>query len=376
MNSSLSLIVKSTRQCNLRCSYCHDWRAQSPKISFAVLTNLTAKALAPNKNRLVNFIWHGGEPLLLGMDFFKRALSLQESFLNPHQYVINSLQTNGTLLNEEWCEFFARNRFNIGVSVDGPQEIHDLNRSYITGRGSFTNVVAKIDLLKQHGIPSGVLMVLNENASKLSAPEIFDFMINDLGVTAFSFLPAVPDNIPGRIPDSGQTANYFLMDNYDKFMIDVFDHWYALDNPEIQVRELESIVRSVLRGNPQACTLAGDCLGSNYHIEPTGDIYHCDRFLGDENYHLGNVLQDDFESVLESPKFLALKENERQSLEKLASCPNFDICNGGCPHDRYIANQYLPGYSGECCGQNALIAHVKAALAKDVGKSNMALLGH
>lgn len=380
-NTTLSLIIKPTRKCNLRCSYCHDWRSRGPKISFEVLANLTAKALAPNKYRLVNFIWHGGEPLLLGIDFFKKALSLQEAFINDNQYVMNSIQTNGTLLNEEWCEFFRRNRFNVGVSIDGPEEIHNLNRSYMTGKGSFQDIVKKLDLLRSFNISFGILLVLNENSLRLSPPEIFEFMINDLKVKSFSFLPAVPSNIPGHevAGDSsgGDTqANYFTLDSYSDFMIEIFDYWYSLDDPEIKIRELEGITRSILRGNPQLCTLAGDCIGSNYHIEAEGDVYHCDRFLGDENYHLGNVLTDTFESILESDKFLGLLEDERAGLDELSSCEYFDICNGGCPHDRYIAAKYVPGYAGECCGQGKLIAHIKESLATGIGERNMGLLGH
>jgi uncharacterized protein len=376
MDTTLNLIIKSTRKCNLRCSYCHDWRSRGTVISFEVLANLIAKALQHQKVRLVNFIWHGGEPLLLGLDFFKKALTIQEAFIQPNHYVTNSLQTNGTLLTAEWCEFFKRNKFNVGISVDGPEALHNLNRSYASGIGSYRDVVNSIGMLRQFDLPFGVLLVLNDNTRKLSAAEVFDFVVNDLGVKCFSFLPAVPDNIPHEKSGERFTTDYFPMADYEDFMIDIFDYWSALDDPEIRVRELEGIVRSILRGNPQVCTLAGNCLGGNYHIEAEGDVYHCDKYLGDQNYHLGNILVDDFDDIARSGKFRTLAENEKHNLAKLSACEFFDICNGGCPHDRYIARKYLPNYTGECCGQSRLIAHIKRALGRNIGQETMVLLGH
>ena len=297
MASTLNLIIKTTRKCNLRCSYCHDWRSRSQPLSFEVLAHLMRKALQNPDRRLVNFIWHGGEPLLLGQEFFKRALTLQEKYLQPWQFVINSIQTNGTLLTADWCEFFRRNRFTVGLSIDGPEPLHNLNRSYASGRGSYEDVVRGIDLLKRHQLNFGILLVLNQNTRKLSARQIFDFVLNDLGVKTFSFLPAVPDNIPGELSGERVTTDFFDMAQYDAFMTEIFDYWFALDDPDVRIRELDGILRSILGGNPQLCTLAGGCIGENYHIEPGGDIFHCDKYVGDPAYYLGNVLTDDFDRI-------------------------------------------------------------------------------
>ena len=363
MSSTLNLIVKTTRKCNLRCSYCHDWRSRGEPLSFETLAHLTAKALQNPRHRLVNFIWHGGEPLLLGQTFFKRALSLQEKFLQPRQFVINSVQTNGTLVTDEWCELLKRNRFTVGLSIDGPEPLHNLNRSYASGRGSYHDVTRAIELLKRHDLNFGVLVVLNQNTSRLSAREIFDFVLNDLGVKTFSFLPAVPDNIPGALSGERATGDFFDMSRYDDFMIEVFDTWLALDDPDVRIRELDGILRSVMGGNSQCCTLAGNCIGENYHIEPNGDVFHCDKYVGDPAYHLGNVLVDDFDTLRESDKFRALIAEERHNQALMASCPHHAVCNGGCPHDRYIARKYDPTFDGRCCGQSALIEHIKTKVA-------------
>ena len=376
MESTLSLIIKSTRKCNLRCSYCHDWRSRGDTIPFDVLANLIAKALQPNKYRVVNFIWHGGEPLLLGIEFFRKALTLQQTFINKNQYVINSIQTNGTLLNEEWCQFFKRNQFQVGVSIDGPKEMHNRNRSYASGKGSFDDVVLALRMLEEFEIPYGVLLVLNDSTRVLKAEDIFRFIADDLNVKSFSFLPAVPDNIVGEKSGERETTDYFPMEDYEDFMIEIFDHWFSLDDPEVSVREIDGIVRSILSGNPQVCTLAGGCIGSNYHIEANGNVYHCDKYVGDQDYNVGNILDDDFSMIMASDKMENLLEKERANLERLSSCKYFHICNGGCPHDRYISSKYRSDFTGECCGQSRLISHVATAMSKEVGQQNMALLGH
>jgi uncharacterized protein len=331
---------------------------------FEVLAHLTAKALRSAEPRLVNFIWHGGEPLLLGRDFFRKALSLQQEFLQPRRYVLNSIQTNGTLIDDAWCEFLGRNKFMVGISVDGPEEIHNRNRSYDSGRGSFADVLRAIDLMRKHELSFGILVVLNENTKRLRAAEIFDFVLNDLGVDNFAFLPAVPDNVPGQATGERPADDYFSMNDYNEFMKQIFDHWFALDDPGVSVRELEGILRSVMGGNPGVCTLAGDCIGENYHIEPNGDVYHCDKYVGDPRYHVGNIVRDSFESIGRSPGHVGLVEDEKRKHGALTACPNYQVCHGGCPHDRYIAERYDPLFTGGCCGQSDLIDHIRAAVSR------------
>ncbi|KMK67580.1 radical SAM protein [Puniceibacterium sp. IMCC21224] len=366
MTATLNLIVKTTRKCNLRCSYCHDWRSRGRPISFEVLAHLVARALQTPDQRLVNFIWHGGEPLLLGMDFFRKTMALQKEFLQPGQYVINSIQTNGTILTPEWCAFLRKHKFTLGISIDGPREIHDMTRSHADGRSSFDQVKANIAMAREHDLNFGILMVLNRHTGKLSPKQIFDFIVGELGVRNFSFLPAVPDNIPGHYSGEAATTDFFPMARYESFMKDIFDHWYALDDPTIKVRELDGLLRSLMKGNPQVCTLSGGCIGENYHIEPEGDIYHCDKYVGDPAYRLGNILETDFTAIRQDTAFRTLIADEARRLERLKSCPNYTTCNGGCPHDRYIAQKYETGHDGRCCGQSSLIDHIRASLAADL----------
>lgn len=359
----LGLIIKSTRKCNLRCSYCHDWRAKSEFMPFRVLATLIAKALCLPEHRRIDFIWHGGEPLLLGKEYYKKALGLQQEFTQPKQNIRNSLQTNGTLLNDEWCEFFKENGFSIGLSIDGPEVIHNVNRPYASGKGSFQEVRRAIGLLEKHTIPFGVLMVLNHNAMKHGPEELFQFFI-DLGVQTFAFLPVRPDNIAQGNGHSG--GDYINPEEYSAFMSEVFDIWYKRDDPSVRVRELTSLLGAIIGGSSSVCTLAGNCLGQYFHVEPNGDLYHCDKFLGDKNYQVGNILLQGFRDIRGSEKFRSLVIEEEQRISKLRSCPWFQFCNGGCPHDRYIASKYLPAYDGTCCGQDKLIEHIYQNVSADI----------
>jgi uncharacterized protein len=331
-----------------------------------VLANLTAKALQAKGQQVVNFIWHGGEPMLLGIDWFRRALAIQKEFIGNGQYVINSMQTNGTILTDEWCEFLLRNRFTLGISIDGPRAIHDLNRNYADGRSSFDKVLASIDMARRHNLNFGVLLFLNENTKRLAPAEIFDFVLNDLGVTAFSFLPAVPDNFEGVASGEVEATDFFAMRDYEDFMKGIFDHWLALGDPEIKIREIEGIMRSLMRANPGVCTLAGGCLGENFHIDAEGGVYHCDKYVGDRAYNLGNILETDFDAIRRGPVLGGLIADEARRVEALKRCTNFEVCHGGCPHDRYIARKYDAGHDGSCCGQSGLIDHIRRAIARDV----------
>ena len=338
-------------------------------MSFEVLATLTCKALRPLEHRRIQFIWHGGEPLLLGLEFYTKALRLQQEFKRPGQMITNSLQTNGTLVDDSWCDFFKQFGFSIGISIDGPAEIHDRNRFDAAGRGSFAKVERAIRLLQKWEIPFGLLMVLNRTSLQASPIDIFRFFL-DLGVQAFAFLPARPDNVSrtGELP----TTDYVSPAEYTAFMKGIFDQWYAMDDPSVQIRELNSLVSALVGGTVSICTLAGDCLGQYFHVEPQGDLYHCDKFLGDPHYCVGNVMKDTFPEIRGSDHFLTLVAEERERIQKLKKCPWFELCHGGCPHDRYIAEKYLPGYDGTCCGQSELIKYICEHVKRDAVRNEPA----
>jgi len=364
-SGQLGLIVKSTRKCNLRCAYCHDWRSSSVMMPFEVLVALIAKALSAPDVNVVQFIWHGGEPLLLGRMFYLKALRLQQEFRQDNQVVVNSLQTNGTLIDEVWCRFFKEWGFHIGVSIDGPEALHNRNRRYASGKGSFFDVRQGIQLLQEYDIPFGVLMVVNADTILMDPKMIFEFLTQELGVSCFAFLPVRPPNFP----DKKDGGDYISLYDYCIFMQGVFDAWYELDDPSIRIRELISILDAVVGGSPHMCTLTGNCYGEYFHVEPNGDLFHCDRFFGDPQYQVGNILQNGFPEVWQSKRLQSLLEGENQQLQKLKACQWFHVCHGGCPHDRYIAAKYAADYDGVCCGMDTLIEYIYQRVNADVTRA-------
>jgi len=361
---SLSLIIKSTRKCNLRCEYCHDWRSRGETIPFNILATLMAKALRLPEHQRVEFIWHGGEPLLLGLEFYKKALYLQHTFCQEGQDIRNCLQTNGTLVDENWACFFRDYGFHIGISIDGPKSHHDVTRAYASGKGSFDDVMRAIDTLQKHGVRFGLLMVLDDSSLLLDPSKLFHFFLG-LGVKSFSFLLVRPSNLPGTryadLPNYGITYSQYV-----QFMKQIFDVWYELDDPSIQIRELTSIVNVLAGGFPTVCMLAGKCLGYYFGVEPNGDLYHCDKYLGDKQYLLGNIMEHSFRDIRGSEHFLRLVENNEREIQELRLCPWFEVCQGGCQHDRYIAAQYSSTTDENCCSLRELIEYIYERISSEL----------
>lgn len=323
---------------------------------FKVLATLTARAVQSG-SRSVNFIWHGGEPLLLGRDYYRRALMVQQELRPGNVRITNSLQTNGTLLDEQWCDFFIQFGFDVGLSIDGPPDIHNINRKYASGRGSHAAVLHGIRAMKQSGVKFGALLVLNHRLASYGAIPLYDYLV-ELGLNSWSYLAARPHNDPSN---SCTENDYVTQAEYGHFMTETFDYWYDRDDG-VQIRELRSLLDVIIGGEARVCTLAGNCLGEYFHVEPDGTLYHCDKYLDDENYRLGNVMQETFQQIRESPKMRRLVQGERDAHQVLAECTGYETCKGGCPHDRYIANRYSPQQAA-CCGQSELIAHIKQKVA-------------
>ena len=360
---TLGLIIKATRKCNLRCTYCHEWRSRHERMSFETLAKMTWEAMRQNEIPRVEFIWHGGEPLLLGRGFFSQAIRLQNEFRRPGQYVRNCLQTNGTMLTGEWCTFFADNNFDIGVSLDGPPVIHDETRSSVSGGATFDSVMRGIALLKQYRLRFGVLMVLGRASLALTPDELFDFF-DCYGIQNFSLLAARPDNNPEL--SSSIRSEYTDSLEYCEYMTKMFDIWYNRNDKNIRIRELSSLLGALVGKQASVCTLAGSCIGQYFHVEACGDVYHCDKYLGDKAYHVGNIMRQSFKEIRNSLELQALQKAEDEKIALLKNCPFFSICHGGCPHDRYIAERYSPEYDGKCCGQYGLIDHMSRCVEREI----------
>ncbi|MDM0118031.1 radical SAM protein [Variovorax sp. J22R133] len=357
-------VMKATRRCNLRCSYCHDWRqGKEFDMSFETVARVTAAILRDPEVDRAQFTWHGGEPTLLPIDFYRRAMLVQSRLKRDGQKIGNALQTNGTLLDHRWCQFLVENRFAVGVSIDGPRSLHDVQRPFISGRGSGERVERGIRLLQDWGIDFGVLMVVDRSTLELGPRALFEFIVA-LGVPKFGLISANPVNDPTfferpralRLAPPEHYTNHTAM---TQFLIGLYDVWESHGDTNIQIRELEALRRRIKGEHAGACTLAGACIGKHFLVEANGDFAHCDLFVGDPSYTIGNVYDADFTAIRRSQPLVRLRNNEERSLKAMSSCPYYTTCNGGCPHDRYSSVRYDPKHSADCCGLQDLISALR-----------------
>lgn len=362
--SLLIVILKATRLCNLRCTYCFSWREGPNQVmSFPVLARTIRDALRDPGVRAVEFVWHGGEVTLLPPSWYRKALWLQQQFRRPGQQIKNLVQTNGTRISDEWLEFLRRYRFSVGVSLDGPPEVHDRRRVDTAGRATSAQVREGITRLQAAGIPNtGVLMVVDDDICDIGAARVLDYLL-EIGVRGVAMLNVHPDNTSS---EDGVRGWYVTMSRFMTFMCDLFRLWWPRYTDRIAIRELSDVVSRVGGGPPETCVFAGDCFGQYLTVEPTGDVSACDKYTGDDEYRFGNVLSMNLADIQRMPRLTQIREANTAALARQrANCEWFAVCNGGCPHDRYTAERHLDGYGGLCCGYGPLIEEVTRTLRAD-----------
>jgi uncharacterized protein len=327
-------------------------------MSFRVLARLIGAAMQQYDH--VEFIWHGGEPTVIPLEFYKKAVALQARFLRPGCTVHNDLQTNATRLDDRWATFFKDWNFGLGVSLDGPREMQDRQRQYAGGRSSYDDAVCGIEVLKRHGIPVNVLMVVDEDTLEAGPDRTFDFMLT-LGVSTFGCLAATPPVQPDAVPGT-RAAHYVDPPRMNRFLSRMYDRWLEHGDPAIRIREVSTIHdRMKDRDSRGFCTMDGDCLGHYFIVEPNGDIAHCDLFQGDPRYSFGNITTTSFTDIVQSEALQRLKTANAQALRVMEQhCPEFQTCLGGCPHERYISYRHNLAHSEKCCGKYDLISHIRS----------------
>jgi uncharacterized protein len=356
-NRSLIAIIKVISACNLACRYCDADIYSNQRISIDTVSNIIKKAL--DYADYVEFVWHGGEPLLMGIHFYKEVVELQKKFKHENQVIINSIATNGTLISQEWVDFFKANDFHVGVSLDGPPEVHNANRIFKSGQGSFGQVMRGIRLLRENGVKFGVLAVITKETVRLGAKRFLDFFIEN-GIFNIGILPQRPALNIGR-------TDALPREEFEKFAIELFDYWYSLDDPRIEIREFDAILDRIFGAESKICIFGGDCRGKILAITPNGDVYPCDDFMFDYRYKLGNVREQTFEEMLNpmNPKLIRIRLEDLET-KKSISCKYLKICNYGCPKDRYVLSRV---YNEDgTCGWCNVIDHIYKRVMKDLGK--------
>lgn len=355
--------------CNLRCTYCY----YSDKIfagnhgkvmSDEVLNAYIVQNLAAHgKMATVEFAWHGGEPTLCGIDFFRRALAFEEKH-GSGRSMQNTLQTNGTLLNDEWCQFFRENDFIIGISIDGPKQLHDKYRRDARGGGSFEDVMRGVALLKRYGVRYNTLTTINA-ANVLFPDEVYAFLS---GVSDFmQFLPVVEqarDAMPPGVFSGkfeGKTADYSTGSReYGEFLCRVFDIWRSRDIGEKFVQAFEAVIGNMM-GSPAGVCVHEPICGHAASVEADGSLYSCDRYAFDL-YKLGNITETPLSAMMENNRKFGMYKADGLAQECI-DCHYLGLCWGGCPKDRYataVGRKNQNRYKNYLCsGYKAFFAHVE-----------------
>lgn len=352
---SIKAIIKVSSECNLACSYCyyspcHPRDGHGSMMGREVLRRSVSQlmALCPHE---VEFIWHGGEPLLAGKRLLRDALSLQRQLRGKGQRVLNRLQTNATLLDQSWLNLLTRHGFHLGISLDGPQGLHDHHRAYPSGKGSFADVMRAVELLQAAEVDFGVLAVVTKD-SIAEAREIYEFLVRS-GIQRLDFLPCAEiDHETGEMTAPSVTPPQFA-----DFMIKVFDLWLEADNPEVSIRYYDNILMGLLGGEPRLCKFAGTCKDF-ISVDTNGDIYPCDTLIGDGCLKFGNILEADLEEILESKEHKAFVEEVSATKPECSRCEWYFICRGGCSHYRYMFEQDFLARNYFCGARKRIFKHI------------------
>lgn len=337
-------------QCNLQCDYCFylDKEAQfnhAPGMDDRTLKTFIEKYISASGDT-VYFTWQGGEPTLAGLEFFRKAVAWQQQFAGKKK-IYNALQTNGILLNEEWCRFLKEHDFLVGISLDGPQEMHDRYRRTRSGKGTFTKVMAAIELLKTHQVEFNTLTVVN--AYNVHHPQEVYAFLKSTGSRHMQFIELLETSQPNINADNSQDA-FRVIDfsvppvDYGRFMSAIFMEWVKKDVGTVFIRQFESTISRVLGNGHTSCIFQEACR-NNFVMEANGDLYECDHFVWPD-YNIGNIATDPL-PALESRRLTAQKQVLSQECMQCAYKP---LCNGGCPKHRISRGSgarisyFCPGY--------------------------------
>jgi uncharacterized protein len=369
--------------CNLNCEYCFYLEKQvlfgageKYRMSDKILSAFITKYVKSQPTPVVEFVWQGGEPTLLGIDFFKKVIELQRPFARQ-KTITNSLQTNGTLLTDEWCDFLKKRNFMVGISLDGPKEIHDRYRRDRQGNGTFDLVMRGLRLLQKHKVEHNVLAGVARDTA-IRALDVYRFL-RDQGVEFIQFTPIVervPDTHSGRLglrlsgPASldkeevqkDVTPWTVIPEEYGDFLIAVYDEWVRYDVGKVFVMNFEWALNAWI-GNPSpVCVHANQC-GRSLVIEHNGDVYACDHCVYPQ-YNLGNISTGNLlQMVAESIRSGFGTTKETALPRWCRECEVLAACRGGCPKHRFATTYYdEPGLHYLCEGYKKFFLHIRKYL--------------
>jgi len=366
--------------CNLNCLYCFYLekealfpRGENYRMSDEVLEVYIRKTAEVSRNLPeLLFAWQGGEPMLMGIDFYRKALDLQRRYAEGKR-VVNTFQTNGTLLNDEWCRFLKEHNFLIGLSLDGPEHIHDRFRVDRGNKPTFDAVMRGLGLLKKHGVEFNILCCVTRESGNRPL-EVYRFF-KEQGAEYIQFIPIV-ERVPDRVskelglqlasppelkkePETVSVTPWTVdPEGYGDFLIKVFDDWVRQDVGNIFVMNFDWALGSWAFGDSLVCFFSKRC-GRAVIIEHNGDVYSCDHFMYPA-YRLGNLLENDLSGMLESAQQIAFGAQKELALPRACrECVYLFACRGECPKHRFVKSPHgEPGFNYLCKAYKKFFRHV------------------
>lgn len=358
-------------RCNLRCRYCYylekDHLYGSNDAHFMserLLEKFIADYMQAQTTPEVLFTWHGGEALLRPIAFYERALQLQRRYARGRQ-VVNSIQTNGTLLTPEWCEFLRENGFLVGISIDGPRDVHDAYRRTSADGPSFDRVMQGLQLLKDHHVEWNALAVVNNlNVEK---PREFYRFFKDIGCQYLQFAPIVERIVsrddgltlaPGMQEGGRLTSHSITPSQWGRFLCELFDEWVVADVGSIFVQIFDATLANWVGVTPGICSLSAHC-GHAAVMEHNGDVFSCDHFVFPE-YRLGNLNEKTITEMVYSPQQQRFAQMKTAMLPRQCrECQFLFACHGECPKNRFMRDKYgNAGLNYLCEGYRQFFSHV------------------
>ena len=375
--SAFHLMAKPTGAiCNLACTYCFYLPKERlyPGSRFRmpddVLEAYIEQLMESQRTPEVTIAWQGGEPTLMGLDFFRRSVRYAEKYRKPGQRIAYTMQTNGTNLDDDWCSFFKEHQFLVGLSVDGPKEVHDAYRVGRGGRGSFDRVIRGRRQLKKHGVDFNILCTVH--AANADHPlEVYRFLRDDLEAAFIQFIPIVErineDRSTLLQEGSTVTNRSVRAEQLGGFLIAVFEEWVRCDVGGVYVRHFDSALANWVGAPPGSCVSSETC-GQALALEHNGDLYSCDHYV-EPRYLLGNIRQTHMIDLVTSDRQHRFGQDKLSTLPRhCRECEVRFACHGGCPKNRFVETpDGEPGLNYLCVGYKMFFKHVDAPMRMMAG---------
>ena len=331
-------------------------------MSDEVMESFIRQYLAAQRVPYATISWQGGEPTLMGIDFFRRSLTCERRYTTSSITVERTMQTNGTLLDAEWCSFFRENDYLVGLSFDGPGWLHDTYRVDKAGRPTFNRVLHAVDLLQAHNVAFNILCAVNATNAEYPL-EVYRFFRDEVGTQFIQFIPIVERNSQtGSVHENPVTDRSVAADQWGHFLIAIFDEWVRNDVGRIFVQHFDAALAAWAQEPQALCIFAPTC-GTALALEHNGDLYSCDHFV-DADHLLGNILNTPLVDLVASETQRRFGLNKREELPRYCrECSVCFACHGECPKNRFISTPVgEPGLNYLCDGYRAFFAHIDAPM--------------